>query len=688
MFLKQDNNQNGKNKRKFNGSFAPAKIPRGNNSATPENQSNRQNIIKQRNSLPIASAKTKFLEQARQNNCLVLVGETGSGKTTQIPQFLLESGLNRPGKCIAITQPRRVAAISLAQRVGLEIGDCSKVGYRVRFEDSTTAETKIIYQTDGMLLREAMLDPLLNKYSWIILDEAHERTVSTDILFGVMKMAQEKRLSQNNPLKIIVMSATLNAEKFSQYFKNCPILHVIGRQHTINVMHVTETEDDWQSAILQTVLKIHLETPPKEDILVFMTGQEEIEAMAQTMRNIFANEDKPNVQVKTLYAAQQVTVQKGVFGITKEGCRKIVLATNIAETSITIPGIKHVVDSCRVKAKVHQHTTGLDILRVVKVSQSQAWQRTGRAGRESEGNCYRMLTRNEFATLDNETTPEIKRCSTSNVILEMLSIGITKLEEFDFLEPPPKESVDGALRQLELLGAIKTEIDPDFRFLTSINLTELGKQMAGFPLDPKFTKAILAAKDLGCTEEVITIVSLLTGDSPIVTPSAKRDEAIASRIQFTTTEGDHITLLKIFRAFKQCKNEREFCQAHYLNLRHMQFASEVRKQLMEMCRRNQIPVQSCANHTDSVRKALAQGMFTNVAKLTRDGHYVTLDSKIKAQIHPSSVMFKTKPELVIFTELICTQKNYLRTLSLVDATWLIEAQPQYFRQHRIIQSGE
>ena len=317
------------------------------------NKFERESISKQRKNLPIATAKQKFIEQALQHQSLVLVGETGSGKTTQIPQFLLESGLCKPGKCIGITQPRRVAAISLAQRVGLERGQASQVGYRVRFEDSTTEETRIIYQTDGMLLREAMLDPMLSKYSWVILDEAHERTVSTDILFGVIKSAQEKRSNNftKNPLKVIVMSATLDAKKFSEYFKNCPILHVIGRQYTINVMHVTETKDDWQTAVLETVIKIHKESPAKEDILVFLTGQEEIESMVSTLKNIFLNEDKIKAVIMPLYAAQQVNAQKKVFGVTKEGSRKIIIATNIAETSITIPGIKHVIDSCRVKAK-------------------------------------------------------------------------------------------------------------------------------------------------------------------------------------------------------------------------------------------------------------------------------------------------------------------------------------------------
>ena len=456
----------------------------------------KEEINKQRRNLPIFTAKQRFLEQVQQNDCVVLIGETGSGKTTQVPQFIEESGLN--AKLIGITQPRRVAAISLSQRVGYECGSESKVGYRVRFEDTTGVETKIVYQTDGMLLRESMLDPTLTKYSWIILDEAHERTVNTDILFGVLKSAQEKRNERNDKLKIIIMSATMDALKFSEYFRHCPILYVIGRQHPVNIRHVTETKDDWSTAVMQTIMKIHVESPAQEDILAFLTGQDEIESVSQTLRSALSHDNNLDTKqakatIMPLYAALQVSSQQKVFLPTKPQHRKIILATNIAETSITIPGIKHVVDSCRVKAKVHQASTGLDILRVVKISQAQAAQRAGRAGRDSEGNCYRMLTRQEFERLDAETVPEIKRCAISTVLLQMLSIGIENIFKFDFLDPPPEDAVKGALRQLELLGAIECNDEQ------TVSLTHIGKQLAIFPLDPKFTKAILAAKELGCT---------------------------------------------------------------------------------------------------------------------------------------------------------------------------------------------
>ena len=706
-------------------------------------------IVEQRKLLPIFSGREKFIQEAKQHDSIILVGETGSGKTTQIPQYLFEHGLHRRNNNkgafrIAITQPRRVAAVTLSKRVNEEmaasrnspifsknIGNrktdepCdTQVGYKVRFEDSTDPEkTIMIFQTDGMLLREAMLDPLLSRYSWIILDEAHERKIETDILFGVIKnalvrrrqtwnefQATEDKSVTENPLpilKVIVMSATLKADTFSTYFKNAPILHVLGRQHPVNIRHVTKSQDDWQSAIIATILKIHEQAPEKEDILVFMTGQEEIESMARDVRliandsssaggqislllqnNSATYQSQRKLHVLTLYAAQQMSTMEKIMSTTNNNKRKVILSTNIAETSLTIPRVKHVIDSCRVKAKSHQASTGLDLLKVVRISQAQAMQRTGRAGRESEGHCYRMLTRSEFDRLPEETTPEIKRCNLNSVILQMISIGVQDLFKFDFLDPPPQDAIKGALRQLILLGAIEysdedTSVEEKY-IGRSFRLTDIGKKMAAFPLDPRYSKAILSAVDYGCTEEVITIVSMLSGDAILLTPSSKREEAISSRKHLISSEGDHITYLKIFRAYKQSNNLTEFCMRNFLHQQHMKFAVEVRKQIMELCKRIDIKIQSCGSQTtyESVRMALSRGFFTNVAKLTREGHYITLDFRQKVSIHPSSVMFSTKPEVLIYNELIVTQKSYIRDLSLVDANWLLKDQPDYFQLHR------
>jgi len=623
------------------------------------------------------SAKQSFLKEISKHPVVVLLAETGSGKTTQVPQFLISAKLCRDKK-VAITQPRRMAAVSLARRVALETGTDlgGLVGYRVRFQDESDSTTRLLYQTDGMLLREAMLDNKLSRYSWIVLDEAHERTVNTDILFGVVKAAVKSRQSSNEgPLRVIIMSATVDADRFSQYW-GCPVLYVPGRQFPVNVRHISSTTEDWQRAMLSTIFHIHQECPAKEDVLAFLTGQEEIESMARQVRNI-AKEfpDRPRLEVMALYAAKPIEQQQQVFKKTGENCRKVVLATNIAETSVTIPGVRHVVDSCRVKAKLHQAGAGLDLMKVVKVSKAQAKQRTGRAGRESEGTCYRLLTAQEFEKLEEATTPEIQRSNLASVILTMLNIGIENIQAFDFMDAPGSEDINSALRQLKLLGAVSEDN----------KLSELGRKMAGFPLDPKLTATILAGAELGCGEEILSIISLVSGENVFNQPANKErhEEAIQAHKKFSANEGDMVTLLNVWRSFKASNKSGNWCQQHFLINRHLQFALEVRRQLVELCHNSGVRLDSTRD-MDTVRKALATGLFTNVAQRTTEGHYVTLDSGQKCHIHPQSVLFHKKPEVVVFTEMVHTSKTYIRGCSLVDVTWLHEIQPEYFRTHRVV----
>jgi len=637
------------------------------------------NLQSERMKLPMWEARDRFLSEVGRHNVVVLLAETGSGKTTQVPQFLYSARMHRD-KLVAITQPRRVAAVSLAKRVAKELGGDGKVGgvvgYRVRFEDVSDSHTRLLYQTDGMLLREAMLDSQLSRYSWVVLDEAHERTVNTDILFGVVKAAVRSRSNDTTigPLKVIVMSATVDADKFSQYW-GCPVLYVSGRVFSVNVRHISTQTEDWQRAMLSTIFTVHQEAPAKEDILAFLTGQEEIETMARQVRNIakeFTN--TPRLEVITLYAAKTSEQQQMVFKKTGDNTRKLVLATNIAETSVTIPGVSHVIDSCRVKAKVHQAGAGLDLLKVVRVSQAQARQRTGRAGREREGTCYRLITAQEFSQLAEATVPEIQRSNLASVCLTMLNIGINNIQGFDFMDAPTSDDINSALRQLKLLGAVSE----------SGQLSSLGRKMAGFPLEPRLTAAILAAGELGCGEEMLTIIALVTGESIFNVPGTKerREEAEQVHRKFAANEGDLVTLLNTWRAYRSSSQSSQWCQEQYLVSRHLQFAAEVRKQLVGLCHNSGVKIESTRD-MDLVRKALARGLFMNVAQLTVDGHYVALDSGQKCFIHPQSVLFKKKPEVVVFTEMVHTTKTFLRGCSLVDGAWLQEFQPEYFRTHRI-----
>ncbi|XP_063809749.1 ATP-dependent RNA helicase DHX33 isoform X2 [Pseudophryne corroboree] len=604
-------------------------------------------------------------------------GETGSGKTTQIPQYLYEASIGRQG-IIGVTQPRRVAAISLATRVSEERKtELSKlVGYTVRFEDFTSEETRIKFLTDGMLLREAIGDPLMCKYSVVILDEAHERTVHTDVLFGVVKMAQKKRKELGKlPLKVIIMSATMDVDLFSQYFNGAPVLYLEGRQHPIQVYYTKQSQSDYLQAALITVFQIHQEAPASHDILVFLTGQEEIEAMTKTCRDIAKHlpDGCPQMTVMPLYASLPHSQQLRVFQNAPKDHRKVILSTNIAETSITITGIKYVVDTGMVKAKKYNSESGLEVLAVQRVSKAQAWQRTGRAGREDSGICYRLYTEDEFEKLEKMTLPEIQRCNLASVMLQLLVLRVPNILTFDFVSKPSPDSIRAAIDQLDLLGALERKED-------QIILTSLGRKMAAFPLEPKFSKTILLSPKFHCTEEILTIVALLSVDSILHNPPAKRDEVQAARKKFISSEGDHFTLLNVFRAFKNLGKNKEWCRENFVNGRNMMLVSEVRSQLRDICIKMSMPIESSRTDTRNIRQCLAHGLFMNAAELQPDGTYTTVETHQPVAIHPSSVLFHCKPACVVYNELLHTSKCYMRDLCVVDADWLFEAAPEYFRR--------
>lgn len=634
-------------------------------------------LEQQRRSLPIYQARAQLIGQLRQLDSAVIIGETGSGKTTQIPQYLYESSIGRGG-IIGVTQPRRVAAISLATRVSEEKRtELSKlVGYTVRFEDATSEETKIKFLTDGMLLREAIGDPLLRRYSVVILDEAHERTVHTDVLFGVVKTAQKKRKELGKlPLKVIIMSATMDVDLFSQYFNGAPVLYLEGRQHPIQVFYTKQPQSDYLQAALVTVFQIHQEAPPSHDILVFLTGQEEIEAMTKTCRDIAKHlpDGCPQMTVMPLYASLPHSQQFRVFQNAPKDHRKVILSTNIAETSITITGIKYVIDTGMVKAKKFNPESGLEVLAVQRVSKAQAWQRTGRAGREDSGICYRLYTEDEFEKLEKMTVPEIQRCNLASVVLQLLVLRVPNILTFDFVSKPSPDSIRSAIEHLDLLGAVERKED-------QIILTPLGKKMAAFPLEPKFSKTILISPKFHCTEEILTIVALLSVDSVLHNPPAKRDEVQAARKKFISSEGDHITLLNIYRAFKSLGKNKEWCRENFINGRNMMLVLEVRAQLRDICIKMSMPIESSRTDTRNVRQCLAHGLFMNAAELQPDGTYTTVETHQPVSIHPSSILFHCKPACVIYNELLHTSKCYMRDLCVVDADWLFEAAPEYFRR--------
>ncbi|PWA68381.1 RNA helicase family protein [Artemisia annua] len=695
----------------------------GNNNNNNNQFVNRKNKIdQQRKSLPIASVEKRLVEEVQKNDTLIIVGETGSGKTTQLPQYLFNGGFCRDGGIIGITQPRRVAAVTVAKRVaeecGVELGQ--KVGYSIRFEDVTSMSTRIKYMTDGLLLREALLDPYLSRYSVIVVDEAHERTVQTDVLLGLLKDVQKKRsrssnasnndhvksnngalvkeenngqtssgfkqqlVKKLNPLKLIIMSASLDARGFSEYFSGAKAVHVQGRQFPVDILYTAQPETDCLDAALVTILQIHLDEGPG-DILVFLSGQEEIESIESLVRENLKKlpEAKQKLLILPLFSSLPSEKQMKVFTPAAVGFRKVILATNIAETSVTIPGIKYVIDPGLVKVRSYSPDSGIESLIVVKTSKAQALQRSGRAGREGPGKCFRLYPESRFEGLDDSTVPEIKRCNLSNVILQLSALGVDDIIGFDFMEKPDRMAVIKSLELLYLLGALTDEkklSDP------------IGHQMARLPLEPNDSKALILASQFGCLEEMLIVVSMLSVESIFYVPREKLEESRAVIKSFSSPDGDHLTLLNVYRAClefleknktensndKAEKNLRRWCKDNFINNRSLKHARDIYKQIRENVERMGLKISSCGDDTLQLRRCLAASYFLNAALKQPDGTFRVLANGQIAEVHPTSVLRRTKSECIIFYNLVQTTRNYVRNVTRIDYLWLAELAPQCY----------
>jgi len=646
---------------------------------------NYHKILSTRQTLPVYTFRSDFTAMLKANQSMILVGETGSGKTTQIPQFCVLDGYTAGGKQVACTQPRRVAAMSVSKRVAeeMDVEYGSEVGYTIRFENFTNAKTQLKYLTDGMLLREAMLDPLLSQYSVIILDEAHERTVSTDVLMGLLKEVVQKR----KDLKLVVMSATLDAGKFQEYFDNAPLMKVPGRLHPVEVFYTPEPEADYMEAALRTVLQIHM-CEDAGDVLLFLTGEQEIEDAVKKLNEEgrkLGNEYGP-LMCLPLYSTLPIKAQQRIFDPappprTPNGPpgRKVVISTNIAETSLTIDGIVYVIDPGFSKQKVYNPRIRVESLLVTPISKASAQQRAGRAGRTKPGKCFRLYTEDSFKSdLIEQTYPEILRSNLASVVLHLKKLGIDDLVHFDFMDPPAPETLMRALEQLHYLGALDEEGE----------LTEVGGKMSEFPLDPQLSAVLIASGRWECGNEAVSIVALLSVPNVFMRPSEARKQADAAHEQFAHVDGDHLTLLNVYHAYKSAQegggSERgasQFCWDNFLNERALKQADSVRSQLCQLMTKQRLPLTSLPFTSPSyylnIRRCLIAGFFMQAAKLERGGSYTTLKDNQVVSLHPSSVL-SDRPEWVVFNEFVLTTKNYIRTVTSVKGEWLLEAGGNYF----------
>lgn len=627
-------------------------------------------IQETRKSLPIFPFREDLLQAIADHQVLIIEGETGSGKTTQIPQYLYEAGYTSNKMKIGCTQPRRVAAMSVASRVSEELGVKlgNEVGYSIRFEDCTSERTVLKYMTDGMLLREFLSEPDLASYSVVIVDEAHERTLHTDILFGLVKDIARFRPD----LKLLISSATLDAEKFSEFFDDAPIFKIPGRRFPVDIYYTKAPEADYLDACVVTVLQIHI-TQPLGDILVFLTGQEEIESCQELLmeRTRKLGSKVRELIILPIYSNLPSELQAKIFEPTPPGARKVVLATNIAETSLTIDGIIYVIDPGFCKQNSYNARTGMDSLVVTPISKASARQRSGRAGRVAAGKCFRLYTAWAYEhELEDNSIPEIQRVNLGNVVLMLKSLGINDLLHFDFLDPPAHETLVLALEQLYALGALNHMGE----------LTKLGRRMAEFPVDPMMAKMLLASEKYRCSEEVLTVAAMLSVNSSIFyRPKDKIVHADTARKNFFSPGGDHLTLMCVYNQWAETDFSTQWCYENFIQHRSMKRARDIRDQLEGLMERVEIELVSDRSDTVAIRKAITAGYFYNTARFSKGGHYKTVKHQQTVMIHPNSSLFEDLPRWVIYFELVFTTKEFMRQVIEIENSWLLEVAPHYYK---------
>ncbi|KAK1754919.1 P-loop containing nucleoside triphosphate hydrolase protein [Echria macrotheca] len=690
-----------------------------------------------RQALPIWKYQDDIRRVLQKTDVVVLVGETGSGKSTQVPQFLYQEKWCRRrtvkvtnadgrdeevavGGMIAITQPRRVAATTLAHRVSKEAGTPlagtsrgnekgnsggtkGLVGYSVRFDHRVPKGTRIKYMTEGMLLQELLRDPHLRQYSAIVVDEIHERSIDVDLLSGFLKqiVTGDKKGRGGVPLKVVVMSATANVDKIRNFFSGAdseheeartPVefLQIEGRQFPVEIVHTPKPVPDIQEAMLKTIFKLHTEQPlsdkhGKHDILAFLTGQEEIES-AQRLIEEYAGtlaSNVPKIRVLPLFGQLSMEAQHEAFQPVKAPfTRKVVLATNIAETSVTVPGVRYVVDCGKSKVRQFRARLGMESLLAKPISKSSAIQRAGRAGREGPGKCYRLYTEESYDTLLQPTDlPEILRTDVTGAILTMKARGIDDVMSFPLMDRPDVESVGKALIHLHMLQALDDKAV----------ITEIGRKMVLFPVTAPYARVLLAAADPkhDCLLEVIDIVSIITSGEDVFMQIRSEEEGHEDvevlRKELWRREGDLITYLTTMQRYTSENADRaRWCKERRIKLRNMRQALNIRKQLRALCERHgllkepapadpQPFVPTSPERAEQIVRCFLRGFALKTALLAPDLSYVTSAGKHVVAIHPSSVLHGQKKEAIMFLEHVYTQKNYAKKVSVVQAEWVAQA---------------
>ena len=666
-------------------------------------------LEKQIQSLPIYKSEREFIDYFTNNTVTILTGETGSGKTTQIPKILLSHKLIP--QQVVITQPRRVAAISIAHRVSEElnttIGDV--VGYSVRFQEKSSKYTKIKYVTDGMLVRECILDPLLTKYSVVIIDEVHERSVHTDILLAILKGLISGDEKKRPDLKVVIMSATFNAKKFLDYFNTKAFISVMGRTFPVKVYNVIKENASYIDMALSCVMQIIMDDNMEYgDILVFLPGQEDIEDLSllllerkQKLFEMYNNQNKKKIfEVYQLFSSMPYEAQMKVFLPSSK--RKVILATNIAETSITIKNVKYIVDTGKFKIRKFFHNTNTDTLTITDITKNSALQRAGRAGRDSEGACFRLYSKEKYNSFNEYNEPEILRINLRNVILELMAIGFPNIDTIDFIDKPKKENYQSAYDDLISLKALNRNIE----------LTDFGRKIAILPVEPAFAVVLLNSlkeEFSDVSDDIMIIVSLLQSDNIFYTPSTLKEKIDKIREKFINPISDHLTLLNVYIQWKESENKGAFCKENYLNDKALRKTKDIYDQLKkyltkikiddykenkeEMIKKEAISkvekminvIEKGINYLDNeerenrreelICKCLLTGFFDNIARYSNENFYSTVKGGMMCKVHPTSILIKKnrmskEREFLLYNEMIVTSKRYLKCCTLLKEDWV------------------
>ena len=650
-------------------------------------------------SLPVSQRKAEIQKLLSEHQVIVVAGETGSGKTTQLPKMCLELGLGHLGT-IGHTQPRRIAARSVAARIAeelqTELGDL--VGYKVRFNDQISDNTQIKLMTDGILLAEIQTDRFLNQYSCLIIDEAHERSLNNDFILGYLKQLLPRRPD----LKVIITSATIDVERFSKHFNNAPIIEVSGRTYPVEVRYRPVAEEDDQDQ-LQGILNAvdELQAEGRGDILIFMNGEREIRDTAEALQK----QNLKHTEILPLFARLSAQEQNKIFH--PSGLNRIVLATNVAETSLTVPGIKYVIDPGTARISRYSYRTKVQRLPIEPISQASANQRKGRCGRVSEGICIRLYSEEDFNNRPEFTDPEILRTNLASVILQMTALGLDDIEAFPFVDAPDKRHIQDGVKLLEELGAIQPKKIKSYkhdgaRFPTrakdvSANkngtryetcaieseekkqgweLTPIGRQLAQLPVDPRLAKMLLSAVDLGCVYEVMIIVSALSIQDPRERPTEKQQASDEKHRRFADKKSDFLAFLNLWHYVQEqqkalTKNQfRRQCQKDFLNYLRIREWQDIYQQIRLAVREMGLPINSEKAEYQQIHTALLSGLLSHIGLKEAEKQQYLGARNAHFAIFPNSVLFKKQPKWVMAAELVETSKLWGRMVAEIEPEWI------------------